>query len=127
MVKTIVALVLLGHGIGHIMGFLAAWTSIPMGFTDRPWLLGDAAIDSGLGRAFGVIWLVALAGFVAAGVGLLAGQDWWKAAAVAAAVVSLVVILPWWNTVTPGSKLAAVLVDVITLIVLFSPWGDQIK
>jgi hypothetical protein len=127
MLKSIVALVLLAHGIGHIMGFLAAWTPIPVGFTNSTWLFGGATISGTVGKLFGLVWLVALAGFVAAGIGLLADRDWWQMAAVVSAVVSLAVILPWWNTVTPGSRFGAAAVDLAALVVIVLGWGDKIK
>lgn len=126
-IKYVVVLVLLFHGAGHVMGFLAAWTKLPMGFVDRPWVFGgDVKIDTPVGRAFGLIWLVALVGFLAAGIGALVGQEWWTAAAVWGSVISIVAIVPWWNTVTPGARIWPILVDVLVLAVLLGPWRDQI-
>jgi hypothetical protein len=127
MVRYIVALVLLGHGAGHALGFLAAWTELPMGFRDRPWILGeDVKIQTAVGRAFGFLWFAALAGFIGAALGLLLRQQWWEVLAVAASTISILAILPWWNTVTPGPRLWALLVDVVVLIGLLGPWKDQI-
>jgi hypothetical protein len=113
----IIAFILIVHGLGHVMGFLESWTTIPAGFSDRPWLLpGNITIESGVGRAFGLLWLIALAGFVGAGLGLLFSQSWWPALAAASAAISLVVILPWWPTVTPGSRLGATLIDLFIFI-----------
>jgi MFS superfamily sulfate permease-like transporter len=66
-----------------------------------------------------------MVGFVGAGIGILTGEDGWRALALGAAVISLLVILPWWNAVTPGSRVGAVLVDVVTLIVVLG-WGNRI-
>jgi hypothetical protein len=118
MLRVVSAIVLVAHGLGHVLGFLAAWTSVPMGFTGKPWIFGGAEIGSPVGKLFGLVWLVALAGFVAAGYALYKDEGWWRTAVVAASVISLVVILPWWNTVTPGSRLAAVLVDIIVIAVV---------
>jgi hypothetical protein len=127
MLKTVVAIVFIVHGIGHILFFLAAWTSIPVGFTDRAWILpGDFTRSSAVGRVSGLIWLAALAGFVGAGVRLLGGNEVWQTLALAAAVVSLAVIVLWWNTVTPGSKQGAALVDVLTIAGLFLGWGGKL-
>jgi hypothetical protein len=35
-------------------------------------------------------------------------------------------IIPWWNTFTPGSKQAAVLVDVVVLAVMLGPWKAEL-
>lgn len=95
LLRYIIAMVLIGHGIGHVMGFLEAWTTVSVGFSNQPWLLSSGiTIDSPVGRAFGLLWLVAMIGFVGAGLGLLFHQAWWQPLAIAAAVISLVVILP---------------------------------
>ena len=96
MLRIIVALVLIAHGLGHSMGVLAAWTPIPSGLTNRPWLFsGGVLLDSGTGRVWSLIWLAALLVTTAGGVGLLLQQDWWRTVAVAGAVLSLVAIVPW--------------------------------
>lgn len=125
--RVLIAGVLVLHGLGHVMGFLAAWTSIPMGFVEgKSWLFSDGVlIDSVTGKIFGLFWLAALVGFVGAGIGILVEEDGWRVFALAAAVISLLVILPWWNAVTPGSRVAAVLVDAVTLIAVLG-WGNRI-
>lgn len=126
--RWVVIIVLLAHGIGHIMGFLAAWTTVPMGFTDRPWLFSDTiTVESAVGRAFGLLWLVAMIAFLGAAFGLIGHQVWWRPLLIAAAVISLAAILPWWNTVTAGPRFGAVLVDLVILIALLPPWGLQIE
>lgn len=128
MVKYLIFLALLGHGAGHALGFLAAWTRLPMGFKDRPWLLGgDVGIQSGVGRAFGLLWLAALAGFIAAAVGLLFHQPWWETLAIASSLISVVAIVPWWKAVTPGPRFWALLVDLVVLIGLLGPWQEKVR
>jgi hypothetical protein len=128
MLRLILAIVLIAHGIGHIMGFLAAWTNVPMGFSDRPWLLSTGVtVSSAVGKAFGLLWLVALVAFVVAGLGVLLRADWWPMLAIAGSVVSLIAILPWWNTVASGPRIWASLVDVVTIVVLLVPaWREQL-
>lgn len=127
MARYIVALALFGHGVGHSLGFLAAWTRVPVGFRDQPWIFGEGVqIDGGIGRGFGLLWLGALAGFVGAAVGLLLRQHWWGGLAIAASVLSFAAILPWWRTVTPGPRFWALLVDVLVLLGLLGPWKEQI-
>ena len=127
-IKYVVVLVLLAHGAGHAMGFLASWTKLPMGFVDRPWVFGRAIkIQTPIGRAFGLLWLVALAGFIAAGMGVLLRQEWWSAPAFWSSVISIVAIVPWWNTITPSARIWPVIVDVVVLAALLGPWRDQIS
>lgn len=118
--RFVFAIPMIAHGIGHISGFLGAWVT-SSGFSERPWIFSRGiTLQSPVGRAFGLLWLVPLLGFVGAGLGLIFGQPWWPAVAIAAAVVSLVVILPWWNTVPSGAKVGAAF-DLLVLIVLLSP------
>jgi hypothetical protein len=105
---------------------VAAWLRVPEGFADRAWLFSEGITLRGpMGRAFGLPWLVAALGMLGAGLGLVFGQAWWSALAVAAAVSSQVAILPWWRAVPVGARLGA-LFDLFVLVVLLSPWGDQL-
>ncbi len=126
MLKIINGLALIAHGIGHIMGFMASWTTVPMGFSHDPWVLSsNVTLESVIGRIFGLVWLVAMLGSMIAGYGLLSGQAWWRTLAIVSAVVSLAVIVPWWNTVNVGPKWGA-LFDVAVLVVLLTPLSEQL-
>jgi hypothetical protein len=127
MLKIVVVFILLAHGIGHVMGFLESWANLPVGFLNRPSIFSEAlTFDNGVGRAFGILWLIAMLGFVGAALGLVGGHSGWRDLAIIAAVVSLVVIIPWWNTVTPGARFGAVLTDILILAALLLPWHEQV-
>lgn len=127
MVKGVVILVLLLHGAGHIMGFMAAWTAVPVGFSDRPWLFSDGITVTGpVGKAFSMLWLLAMIGSMGAGLGLLLRQEWWPGLAIVSSVLSLMVFIPWWNSAPPGSAVGAVLVDLALIVSLALPWGDRV-
>lgn len=114
------------HGLGHTMGFLAAWTRLDVGFTDESWILpGEVHVRDHVGQAWGMLWLVALVGWVVSGVGVIQGAEWWPALAKGSAVVSIVAIVPWWRTVPVGAWLG-VLADVVVLVGLLSTWGRDI-
>ncbi len=127
LLRWLVVIVLVAHGLGHIMGVLEAWTSVPAGFADRPWLFSDAVtIESGLGRAWSALWLVAMIAFVAAGIGLASNQPWWPTLAVVAAVISLAAVLPWWGVMPMGSEIGAIVVNVVVLAALLPGWREQV-
>jgi hypothetical protein len=127
MIRWLIAIAMLMHGAGHIMFFLEAFTASPMGFSSAPWLLpGAFTVDSPVGKAFGLLWLLAMLGFMAAAIGLITRQEWWPALAVASAVVSLVVLLPWWNTITPSSRVWVLLADLVVIVAFGFPWKQQI-
>lgn len=127
MLKWIIVLALLMHGVGHITFFFAAFTPVSMDFAPNPWILpGAFTVDSPVGKAFAVLWLVAMIGFVAAALGLASNQSWWPPVAVAASVISLVVILPWWNTINPGTRFWASAADVVVIVAFAFPWRTQV-
>lgn len=127
MLRIIVSLAFIGHGLGHLTGFLTAWTRLPAGFTDAPWILpGDVRMQSLIGRVFGLLWLAAMAVLVAAGVGVLARQPWWPQVAIAGAALSLIVIVPWWNTVVAGARYGGTAFNLLVLIALLPPWSDKV-
>lgn len=129
--RIVIAIILAGHGMGHIMGFLGTWTSWQIfsepSFNESPWIFSDGIfIHSAVGKVFGIFWLVAMIGFLAAAIGLIANQSWWSTVAIIACILSLLAVIPWWNTITPGimSKKSAVVVDIIILVALLGPWKD---
>jgi hypothetical protein len=121
------AIVLVMHGLGHAMFAMAIWTPIDVGFTGSPWLLpGDVMPDSLMGWISAVVWLLALVGFLLAAFGIVTQATWWPNVAVGAAVLSLAVLLLWWNTITPESRVWAAFVDVAVLLALLGPWKDRV-
>jgi cytochrome c biogenesis protein CcdA len=125
--RWLIIIILLAHGVGHILGFLQSWTSVSAGFANQPWVLSDGVtFDSAVGRMFGLLWLTAMGAFLGAVFGLLGHQDWWRTLAIIAAFISLVAILPWWNTVTGGVRIGAVLADILIIAVLLPGWGGEI-
>lgn len=126
MMRFIITAMLIGHGLAHLSGFVASWTSNLAGYSARPWIFSaEVALQSSVGRVFGLLWLVAMIGFVGAGLGLASGQEWWTTLALSAAVVSLAVILPWWNTVPPGAWAGAAF-DLLIILLLLLPLGEHI-
>jgi len=126
MIRFIFAAPVIGHGLAHLSGAIASWTSNVEGFSERPWILSSGiTLQSGIGRAFGLLWLVAMVGFVGTGLGLLFRQEWWPALAIPTAVISLVAIIPWWKTVPPGAWVGAAF-DLLLIIILLLPLKDRI-
>lgn len=119
--KWLFGLALIGHGIGHLTGVMAAWIKGGAGFKPTPWIFSpNVTITSPIGKVFSIIWLAATVVLVLAGVGLLINQAWWLTLAIAGAVISIIAIFPWWNTVVPGAK-AGFVFNLLVLIVLLTP------
>jgi hypothetical protein len=127
MIRWLIAIAMLMHGAGHIVFFLESFTDSPMGFSAGTWLLpGAFTVDSPVGKAFALLWLLAMLGFMAAAVGLITRQEWWPALAVAAAVVSLVVLLAWWSVIPSSSRVWVLLADLVVIAAFGMPWKDQV-
>jgi hypothetical protein len=124
--KIVFGLVLIMHGLAHMSGLPGFWSSGAQAFADKSWLFSRGITShSAVGWAFGLVWLVAALGLVAAGLGLVFGREWWPMLAVAAAVVSLVAIVPWVRVVPPGALAGAVL-DLVIVSTLLFPWGTRV-
>jgi hypothetical protein len=123
--KYLLACLMVMHGLAHVTGIIGAFGSGSQAFEDQPWIFSQGITAQGaVGKAWSLVWLVALAGLGAAGVGLLSGQDWWPTLAVAAAIASFVAIVPWVRVVPPGAW-AGALLDLAIVAVLASPWADR--
>jgi hypothetical protein len=95
MIRTVLALLLLGHAVAHVPGFLVFWriasleglpykTTILAGAVD----IGEAGI-----RVFGTLWLLAALGFVVCAAAVFLQTAWWLPATLIAAVVSLLLCI----------------------------------
>ncbi len=126
MLRFLLAAPLIVHGLAHLSGFLASWTANDGGFTDRPWIISTSiSVHDPVGRMFGILWLIAMIGFVGSGVGLVLRQAWWPTLAMAAVLLSLLVIVPWWHSVPPGAKIGAAF-DLLVLAVLLLPLRESV-
>lgn len=114
------------HGAAHFSGFVASWTSRAGGFSRNPWIFSDTLeLNRGVGRYFGLVWLLASVGFVTSAFSILTGQLWWENLIPVASIASLVAIVPWWNTVPTGAWVGA-LFDVLVLFVFILPAGERL-
>lgn len=117
-------LVVLAHGLIHLMGFVAYW---PLGelkelpyktalFGGR-WEVGRAGM-----RLYSALWLIAALGFVLAVGGWLAGHDWPPVVMAGAASLSLLLTLADWSAAWRGA-----VINVVILVVLAVVLGLRVK
>lgn len=117
--RWIIGGVLVAHGLIHALGFVWAWDLAEVAELGGPTFLipglepGHPAIT-----AFGVLWLVAMVTFVAAGVAAAARRRWWPTLAGIAAGISLVPSVVWWHDANVGAMLSAV---ILLGVVIFDP------
>jgi len=127
MLQYLAALVLLGHGLGHIIGPLASFGVKVKGMAERPsWMLpGNRDMKGAVGKAWSVIWIIAIIPFVISSAGAFMGELWWRDWAIIGSIISILAILPWWNSVIGGVK-AGLLLDIAILIVLLTSLGEDV-
>jgi hypothetical protein len=125
--RYLIALVLLAHGIGHSIGIMQALriTTVNPQWNGESWLLTGFA-GSSVASAVGVIlWTAAVVGFVLAA-GVVVGwlpADWWRALAIGASLCSLAGILLFPAAFPVVSTIGALVVDVVVLgAVLWASW-----
>jgi uncharacterized membrane protein YphA (DoxX/SURF4 family) len=108
-----IGLLLIIHGFAHWQ-ITTAWGTQS---SVSSWLL--PSVEPGTLESLGtVLWLAALLTFVATGIVLFFGLEWWRVAAVVSSLLSLLVIGIFWQ---PAMVLGAV-VDVGVMVALL--WGQ---
>jgi len=126
MLRIVVALVLLGHGIGHSIGPLGMFriATINPGWQGDSWLL--AGLGTTVSQSVGVLlWLTAMGGFI-----LLAGVTmgwlptaWWVPLGIVASLASLAGIVFFPAAFPILSTIGAVAVDAAVLVgILWLGW-----
>lgn len=122
----LIAIPLITHGLAHLSGVFAPWSSGGLGFANAAWIFSNGVtFHSMFSRAYSLVWLAAVSGLVYAGVEVILRQNNWVPVAIAGCLLSLAAILPWWKAVPPGAK-AGVVFDLVILALLFSPLGAKI-
>jgi hypothetical protein len=115
MLKSILIVVVLAHGIGHILFLVPLLGIANWGQSTQSWLLGNGTLAKLLG---GLLWLVALVGFAATGIGMIGQQDWWSTAALLSCSVSLLGLIVFWTNPTRASAFFAAAFDIVVPISL---------
>ncbi len=120
--RILVAVMLVMHGVSHILWFLASWTSVKTGVGDGPWILpGDITIKGRVGRALGLLALIVIVVFVFAALMLLADLPNWRSVANVGVFLSYGVVVPWLRQ-GPGSwPLTSVAANIVLMFLLALP------
>lgn len=130
--RYIIAGVLTVHGIGHVLGIMAALNLSNLeGWSSQSWLLTRLLGDT-VARAISfVLFLAALVGSIAAALALLGWllpHEWWRSLAVVSAASSLVALGLFWNAFPSffPNKIGAIVVDVTVLVcILVADWPTE--
>ena len=116
--QIIIALVLLGHGIGHILFAANSWGYWKTGVARSSLFQDVLHADQTFEGIVGILWLIPLIGFVAAAGGYYAGAIWWREAALAAATISTLLLVVWWNSLNTASVIYALMLNLTVITIL---------
>ncbi len=120
MIKVVIAVVLLAHGIGHILGMLQVFkvATVNPEWGGESWLL-SGLMGIGPSQAVGIaLWSASIVGFAALAavtVGWLPAE-WWPPLAIGASLASLAGLLLFPMAFPTTSTIAAAIVDVVVLV-----------
>ncbi len=115
LVRAILAIIVGAHGIGHVLFLAAVLGLTDWGQSSSSWLLSSEVVAKAVG---GVIWAVALIGFVAAAIGVFSESSWWRTLAVVVSLVSLAGLALFWDNPPTQPVIAAAIFDVVVLLAL---------
>jgi len=114
--RILLTLLVAAHGIGHLFFLVPTLGLGQWGFAGRSWLLSGNVPDAVIKIAGGVLWLLALVGFIAAAAGLWSQLEWWRGLAVVSSVVSLLGLVLFAHASQPF--LSAAVMDIAILVAL---------
>jgi hypothetical protein len=126
-----IGIVLILHGIGHILGVIALTSLGGENWNARSWLLTDSIGDGPARTLSVVLWIGCCIAFIVAGLALLEigfPESLWKPVAVAAAFVSLATLALFWNgfPVLFPNKIGAIAINVTAIVgVLITDWPTE--
>ncbi len=116
--QIIIALVLLGHGVGHILFAANSWGLWKTGVARSSLFQDVLHADQTFEGIVGVLWLIPLIGFMAAAGGYYANAVWWRDVALAAATISTLLLVVWWNSLNTASVIYALLLNLAVITIM---------
>ena len=126
MLKFIIGLVLIGHGIGHSMGILGLFkvAQVNPAWQGDSWALTSLAGDTLTQLVGAVLWSVAMIGFIALGLVVFGWlpAGWWVPLAVVSSIASLLGVVLFPMAFPTFSTVGAVVVDLAVLYAVWSGW-----
>lgn len=122
----ILGLFLIWHGLIHLIyaGHTRRLFELRPGLTwpDGSWLFSKLLGDEIIRATAMVLLTVSALGFVAGGLGLFLGQDWWRLTVTGTAILSSLIYLAFWNGKFQALDQQGALGILINLALVVSVW-----
>lgn len=95
MIRMILTIVLIVHGLVHLIGFVVPWRLVTLADFEYTTTVLAGRVDIGAAgiRVFGLLWLLATVGYVVAGMGVFTVQPWWQTLTLGVTLLSLVICI----------------------------------
>ena len=127
--RALFAVILLLHGLAHLVGFLMPWHLVPASGNAPPdamsrLLGGRVVLTPTSAKAFGILWLVAGLAYALVAIAWWRRTPWSGEALVAVAVASLVLTSAWWPAARIGFALNIGILLALTLLTYLSYRSD---
>ena len=130
--RWLIAAVLLVHGVGHVLGILAAvGVSTMEKWSSRSWLLTGLLGDTVSRVICFVFFLLGMIGFIVAALALMSWifpHEWWRPLSAISAVISLLGLGLFWNAFPSffPNKIGSIVVNVAVLVgLLIAEWPTE--
>ncbi len=118
LVRWLIAVVVLAHGVGHVLFMPILNGAMRLEASGDSWLLTPAVGATTVRAVASVMAAVALVGFVAGAAGFGLQSAWWRPVTIGAAVVSAVLVVAMWGGVPTSSAFFALAFDAVVLAAL---------
>ncbi len=120
--KVAFAVFLFIHAMAHGVGFLTVSGLVkdPDQPTDPSFLLTGFEPDHRVFKVMSVVWLIGLAAFVVAGIGVINEADWALTALISATVLSTALSLIWVKSAPFG-----LVANLVVIAVMVIPWASD--
>ena len=113
--RILLAVVLVAHGVAHLVGFVVPWKLLTS--AEVPYRTTVLAGTFDLGptgvRLLGIVWLALAIAFAVIGGGLLLGASWWYRAALVTVPVSFLLCILGWPDSRVGVFANGVILSVL--------------
>jgi hypothetical protein len=101
MFKVIAGVFLLLHGLVHLLYYGQSARRFElqpgMAWPDGSWVFSRLLGENGARTLAGIFCVLAAAGMLVGGVGMMLGQSWWRSVVIASAAVSGALYILFWN------------------------------
>jgi hypothetical protein len=126
MLKFVIGLVLIGHGVGHSIGLLGLFkvAQVNPAWQGDSWALTSVAGDTVTQLVGAVLWSVAMIGFIVLGLVVFGWLPaaWWPPLAIVASIASLLGVVLFPVAFPTFSTIGAVVVDLAVMYTAWSGW-----